>query len=148
MIRHQKGGNADFIQDQIQVCKWLERDGIDAIEISGSNWKEFKQETPYFLENALKIKEEVAIPLILVGGFRNTTQIRNALEEGIDFVSMCRPFIAEENFIERLKNNEKSRCLNCNKCFEVYRTKHKRCVLRNDVIKQLEINFPLKDNEK
>lgn len=29
-----KEENETFLQDQIQVCKWLERDGVDAIEIS------------------------------------------------------------------------------------------------------------------
>ncbi len=137
-----KSENSNFIQDQIQVCKWLEEDGIDAIELSGSNWKEFKQNKPYFLENALKIQQEVSVPLILVGGFRNTSQIQNALEQGIKLVSMSRPFIADENFIEALKNNKESKCLNCNKCFEIYRTEHRCCILRNDIIHQLEINFP------
>lgn len=84
------------------------------------------QKTPYFLENALAIKKEVKVPIILVGGFRNMTQMQSALEQGIDFVSMSRPFIVDENFVERLKENKESKCLNCNKCFEIYRTEHKR----------------------
>ena len=137
-----KSKDSGFIHQQIQVCKWLERDGIDAIELSGSNFREFNQSSPYFLENALKIKCEIGIPLILVGGFRNINQINNALEKGIDFVSMSRPFIAEENFIEKLKNNEESICINCNRCFEVFKTQHRMCALRKDIIHQLEINFP------
>ena len=136
-----KGEDSDFMNQQIDVCKWLEIDGIDAIEISGSNFKKYNQPTPYFLENALKIKSYVNIPIILVGGFRNINQMENALEKGIDFISMCRPFIADENFMQKLKDGEESKCISCNKCFEIYRTKHKRCVLRNDIIHQLEINF-------
>ncbi len=132
----------DFFNDQIQVCKWLEQDGVDAIEISGCDYLNFNQSTPYYLDSALKIKYEISIPIILVGGFRDINQIKKALNCGIDFVSMCRPFIAEENFIEKLKNNEKSKCINCNKCFEIFKTKHTRCVFRNDVIPQLEKNFP------
>lgn len=137
-----KDESMDFIQDQIQVCKWLEEDGIDAIELSGSNWKKFKQKTPYFLENALIIKKHVKVPLILVGGFREIGQITETLNQGIDFIAMCRPFIAEEDFMEKLKCGRKSRCINCNQCFEVYRTKHIPCILRKDIIHQLEINFP------
>ncbi len=131
----------DFINQQIEVSKWLEEDGIDAIEISGINFKKYKQSTPYYLENALKIKENINIPIILVGGFRNTHQMEGALSKGIDFISMCRPFIADEDFLQKLKNGEQSRCISCNKCFEIYKTQYKRCVLRNDTIRQLEINF-------
>ncbi len=137
-----KDEDKEFINQQIQVCKWLKRDGIDAIEISGSNFKKINQSTPYFLDNALKVKNEVNVPVILVGGFRNINQMNNALERGIDFISMSRPFIADENFIEKLRNNENSICINCNQCFEIFKTQHKRCVLRDDIIRQLEINFP------
>lgn len=137
-----KNEDSDFINQQIEVCKWLEMDGIDAIEISGNNFKKLNQSTPYFLENALKIRNKVDIPIILVGGFRNINQMNNALEKGIDFISMSRPFIAEENFVEKLKNGEESICVNCNQCFEIFKTQHKRCALRNDTIHQLEINFP------
>ena len=136
-----KTEESDFINQQIEVCKWLEKDGIDAIEISGINFKKYNQPTPYYLENALKIKENVNIPIILVGGFRNILQMEDALEKGIDFISMCRPFIADEDFLQKLKNGEQSRCINCNKCFEIYKTQYKRCVLRNDIVHQLEINF-------
>ena len=54
------------------------------------------------------------------------TQMQSALEQGIDFVSMSRPFIVDENFVERLKENKESKCLNCNKCFEIYLTENKR----------------------
>lgn len=137
-----KGEDKEFINQQIQVCKWLERDGIDVIEISGNNFKKFNQTTPYFLDNALKIRNEVNIPIILVGGFRNINQMNDALERGIDFISMSRPFIADENFIQKLKNGEESICINCNQSFEIFKTKHKRCALRDDIIHQLEINFP------
>lgn len=137
-----KNNDVNFLAQQIQICKYLEIDGLDAIEISGQGFKKFNQPIPYFLENALKIKNEISIPIILVGGFRNMFQIDNALKKGIDFISMCRPFIAEEDFIKKLKNNKESICINCNKCFEIFKTEHKRCILRNDVIKQLEINFP------
>lgn len=147
-----KNKDRDFMNQQIEICKWLERDGIDAVEISGSNFKDLNQATPYFLDNALKIKDSVNIPIILVGGFRNARQMNEALEKGINFISMSRPFIAEENFVQKLKNNEESICTNCNSCFEIFKTQHKRCVLKNDKIHQLEINFPnikvIKEDEK
>lgn len=137
-----KNEDKDFINQQIEICKLLERDGINAIEISGNNFKSLDQKVPYFLDNAIKIKNEVNIPIILVGGFRDIEQMSNALDKGIDFISMSRPFIAEEDFVQKLKMNQASICINCNQCFEIFKTKHKRCVLKEDIIKQLEINFP------
>ena len=136
--------NIDFIEDQIKVCTWLEKDGIDAIELSGNDYMELKKDIPFYLENALKIKEKVSIPLMVVGNFRKADQITNALEKGIDFVSMSRPFIAEENFAQKLKNNEDSICVNCNSCFEIFATEHKRCALHKKTIRQLELNYPKK----
>ena len=136
-----KAEESEFLNQQIEVCKWLEKDGIDAIEVSGSNFKKYNQATPYFLENAIKIKNKVNIPIILVGGFRNINQMEDALNKGIDFISMSRPFIADENFALKLKNGEESICTNCNKCFEIFKTEHKSCALKKDKIKQYEINF-------
>lgn len=136
-----KSEESEFLNQQIEICKWQERDGIDAIEVSGANFKKYNQTTPYFLENAVKIKNNVNIPIILVGGFRNTQQMEDALSKGIDFISMSRPFIADENFVQKLKNGERSICTNCNKCFEIFKTEYKCCSLRKDKIKQYEINF-------
>lgn len=130
-----------FLKDQIMICKLLEKDGIDAIEISGQNFREYKTDTPYFLENALKIKKEVSIPIILVGGFRGQQQMNSALREGIDLISISRPFIAEENFMEKLRNHQMSKCVNCNKCFEIYKTQFKRCILHNEINLQLYDTF-------
>ena len=35
-----------------------------------------------------KNKKKINIPIILVGGFRNINQMNDALERGIDFISM------------------------------------------------------------
>ena len=43
-----KEEDKEFINQQIQVCKWLERDGIDAIEKSGTNFKSSINLLPYF----------------------------------------------------------------------------------------------------
>lgn len=136
-----KSGNSLFLKDQIDICKLLEKDGIDAIEVSGCDFKKYKQDTPYFLNNALKIKEKVSIPIILVGGFRNSFQINDAISKGINLISMSRPFIADNNFIKKLKNNQTSKCISCNKCFEIYKTSFKHCIFDNEINLQLYENF-------
>ena len=119
-----------FLEDQIKICKLLEQDAVDAIEVSGHGKFKHKGDNPLFLENTLKIKREITIPVIAVGGFRTVEQIQNALDKGVDFVAMARPFIADANLIQRLKDSGKSNCIDCGKCFEIYKTHHKRCALQ------------------
>lgn len=136
-----KSEDINFLNEQLEVCKMLEADGVDCIEVSGANYRKYKQSSPYFLENALKIKDIINLPLILVGGFRNSSQINNALNKGIDLISMARPFIADDKFISKLKNNESSKCITCNKCFEIYSTLYKRCIFNKTTSQQLYDNY-------
>lgn len=79
-----------------------------------------KNFTPmYNLEYAKLAKAYTNIPIISVGGFRNLEEINYAHEQcEIDFVSLCRPFLREADFVTKLKedNSYKSKCINCNVC--------------------------------
>lgn len=136
-----QGGDPLFLDECLSVCKFLKEDKVDAIEVSGNDYKNYRQDGPCFLNNALKIKKEVNIPIILVGGFRNKEQIDVALDKGIDLVSMSRPFIIDKNFMEKLKNNQTSKCISCNKCFEVYKKLYKHCIFDKEKDLQLYENF-------
>ena len=73
----------------------------------------------YNLAAAQLAKQHTAIPIISVGGFRRGSHIRGAIEEqGIDFVSLCRPILCEPDFVKKLRRDEdyQSRCANCNRC--------------------------------
>ena len=56
-----------------------------------------------------------------VGGFRSLEVINKALiEDGIDYISMARPFIREPQLIKRWQEGDRSpaRCISCNGCFK------------------------------
>jgi len=72
----------------------------------------------YFLEDAMKVRRVVKIPLVLVGGMRSLKKMEEVLESGIDFIGMARPLIIEPDFVNLLRTGKSvmSRCEPCNKC--------------------------------
>lgn len=108
--------------------------GVDAIELSGTNYAKFPPDArKYYFREALMIKENVNIPIILVGGIFEKEDMEELIAKGIDFVSCSRAFICEPEFVVNLMNGgTKSRCVKCWKCFELYKTESKNCVFLNE----------------
>lgn len=69
----------------------------------------------YNLYYAQLVKRHTAVPIAVVGGFRNGSQINSC---HMDMVSLCRPFICEPDFLQKLEIEEayESKCTNCNIC--------------------------------
>jgi 2,4-dienoyl-CoA reductase-like NADH-dependent reductase (Old Yellow Enzyme family) len=132
-----KINNQDFIEnglsfeDFLVTAGLLAEAGIDAIELSGGILTSRKMspsrtgintenKEAYFQEEARAFKEQINIPLILVGGIRSFSVAERLIAEGVaDYISMSRPFIREPHLINRWKNGDlhKSTCLSDNKCF-------------------------------
>jgi len=93
--------------------------GVCCIELSGCDFTPLgrKQLHNYYLDRALKIKAQVQMPIMLIGGIRTQADIEELMEKGIDFVSMARPFLCQPDIVLRLEQGEDSKCVSCSKCF-------------------------------
>jgi 2,4-dienoyl-CoA reductase-like NADH-dependent reductase (Old Yellow Enzyme family) len=119
------------LEDSLRVGRMLADAGLDAIELSGGlltggklspsrfGIKSEEQEA-YFREDAQAFKNEINIPLILVGGIRSLEVAERLVEDGVaDYLSMCRPLIREPALINRWKAGDRRRalCKSDNMCF-------------------------------
>lgn len=119
--------------EMIQVCTMLEKEGIDAIEISGGtigalmtgnidgSFSPAGKKGVYYLEAAKRYKEKIKVPLMLVGGIRTFEAADELIKNGIaDYVSLCRPLIREPDLIKKWKsgNLKKADCISDSACFQ------------------------------
>jgi len=84
----------------------------------------------YFLEDALKFRAQLKLPLIYVGGLLSYEKINEVLNNGFEFVAFARALIKDPDFINKLKNNELS-CSECdtsNYCIAVMYTHQAVCI--------------------
>ena len=126
----------DFVQkgltleDSVRVGIMLEKNGIDAIELSGGLLNnpnimrskiDSENRLAYFQDEARVFKEKIHIPIFLVGGIRSYQVAECLVEEGIaDYISMSRPFIREPELVNRWKAGDlrEATCISCDNCFE------------------------------
>ncbi len=124
-----EGGLA--LDDSLIIGTLLQKDGIDAIELSGGTIKSgnlnpsrvgisTEEKEAYFLDAAKPFKQNLEIPLILVGGIRSFLVAERIINQGFaDYLSMSRPFIREPELIKRWMSGDlrKATCLSDNQCF-------------------------------
>jgi 2,4-dienoyl-CoA reductase-like NADH-dependent reductase (Old Yellow Enzyme family) len=132
-----KLNGADFVEgglsaeDALHAAALLDREGIDAIEVSGGTSAsgdkspvrtkiDRTDQEAYNLDLAGRIKGAVRCPVMVVGGFRSYEVAEEAVKTGrIDYISMARPLIREPNLPRRWKEGDtaRARCISCNGCF-------------------------------
>lgn len=88
-------------------CWWLKY-GVRLVGkymIPGVPFKE-----AYFLEDAMKFRRELRLPLIYVGGLVSREKIDEVLDCGFEAVQMARALLNEPGFVNRMREEEKVRC--------------------------------------
>ena len=133
-----KGGME--IDEALQVAKRLQEDGAHALVLSGGFVSKapmyvMRGEMPirsmthymkrmvgkymiptvpfreaYFLEDALRFRAELQLPLVYVGGLVAREKIDEVLNDGFEAVQMGRALLNEPGFVNRMRREEKARC--------------------------------------
>jgi 2,4-dienoyl-CoA reductase-like NADH-dependent reductase (Old Yellow Enzyme family) len=131
-----KLNSADYLQnglepaDSAKIAKQLEESTVDAIEVSGGTLAsgEFipmrtgilnPEREAYFKKAAEALKQQLSIPVILVGGIRSFGVAEEIVNSGAaDYVSLSRPLIREPRLISRWRSGDhrKAACISDNKC--------------------------------
>jgi len=117
-----KGGiDADTFPE---LANEVEKAGVDAIDVSGSNCIQPGIDTPekesYFRKAAESI--DVNVPVILTGGNRSIGRLEKILQDSgkVDFFGIARPLIREPGLPKRWLEGEGedvAKCIHCNGCF-------------------------------
>jgi 2,4-dienoyl-CoA reductase-like NADH-dependent reductase (Old Yellow Enzyme family) len=83
----------------------------------------------YFLDDAMKVREAVKLPIIYVGGMVSKQKIEEVLDKGFEFVQIARALIHDPAFINKLKSGEidRSECKHSNYCIAVMYSGQMKC---------------------
>ncbi len=87
-------------------------------------------EEGFFLPFARQFRDELTMPLVLLGGINLRETIEGAMAEGFEFVAMARALLREPDLVNRMQADEghEGLCVHCNKCLPTIYT-GTRCVL-------------------
>ncbi len=121
--------------ESLAICKLLVDAGIDSIEVSGNGTSirgiRAGVDEGYFAGFAAHLAEEVAVPVICVGGWRSRSLMEKILSATkIALLSLSRPLIREPDLPKKFLDgsSDVSRCVSCNAC---YSTPAHRCIFNN-----------------
>jgi 2,4-dienoyl-CoA reductase-like NADH-dependent reductase (Old Yellow Enzyme family) len=119
------------VQEAAEAAALMEAAGLDAVEVSGGMARfssvgaarqaiSNQKKEAYHQEEARVFKQQLKIPVILVGGIRSLPVAERLVQEGVcDFISMSRPLICEPDLVNRWKSGDrrKAACTSDNLCF-------------------------------
>jgi 2,4-dienoyl-CoA reductase-like NADH-dependent reductase (Old Yellow Enzyme family) len=130
-----KLNGTDFVEggltpeESAETAKALEAEGIDAIEVSAGFAESgdlivrkgitTEAQEAYLLPVARPIRQAVKVPVMLVGGLRSRAVMERMLaQEGMQFLSLSRPFICQPDLANRLRARDMDRvaCISCGRC--------------------------------
>ena len=92
------------LEDFLYMGTELAKAGIDAIEVTGDQWRKHKfAERLYYKDAAIRLAEIVDTPVILTGGVRNLADMEDVSNNSkVNLFGMSRPLLKDPNFIQSL----------------------------------------------
>jgi 2,4-dienoyl-CoA reductase-like NADH-dependent reductase (Old Yellow Enzyme family) len=80
--------------------------------------KEYEFHEAYFLDKALRFRERLSMPLMLLGGINRRDTMVEAMVRGFDFVAMGRALLREPSLVNELIAGREADgvCIHCNRC--------------------------------
>ncbi len=120
------------LAESIAAARALDEAGIDAIEVSAGTPSSgdlspvrvgvtSREMEAYNLPLAIRVKEAVGCPVMVVGGIRSFEVADGIVRRGeADYIAMSRPFIREPGLAKRWQTGDEKRatCISCNGCFK------------------------------
>ncbi|MGY5309321.1 NADH:flavin oxidoreductase [Nocardia gipuzkoensis] len=81
-------------------------------------FRHYPYEPLYFRDYARQFRDELDMPLVLLGGITDLAGMRAAMDDGFEFVAMARALLREPDLINRIQSesSKKSLCIHCNLC--------------------------------
>jgi 2,4-dienoyl-CoA reductase-like NADH-dependent reductase (Old Yellow Enzyme family) len=125
---YHEGGQG--VGEYARVARGLVEAGVDLIELSGGLKDQIKlrarlakeagDHEAYFRPAAQPFRDAIGgKALAMTGGMKSLPAMEALLNQGVDFVGMCRPLISEPDLPRRLLSSpdkRKAKCTSCNKC--------------------------------
>ncbi len=80
--------------------------------------KEYAFEEAYFWDRAVRFREALSLPLMLLGGINRLDTMERAMAAGFDFVAIGRALLREPDLVARLETGRATAgvCIHCNRC--------------------------------
>jgi 2,4-dienoyl-CoA reductase-like NADH-dependent reductase (Old Yellow Enzyme family) len=138
--------NGLTVDEMLHLSGMLEKAGVDAIEMSGGTFYSApylpsrttkitrEADEVYYRDAAVRYKQNIHIPLMLVGGIRSYNVSAQLVREGVtDYIALCRPLIREPALVKRWQSGDhcRSDCLSDNACFKpAFKGKGLYCVTK------------------
>jgi 2,4-dienoyl-CoA reductase-like NADH-dependent reductase (Old Yellow Enzyme family) len=96
--------------------------------------KEYEFHEAYFLDKALRFRERLSMPLMLLGGINRRDTMENAMAQGFEFVAMGRALLREPTLVNELIAGRQADgvCIHCNRCMPTIYS-GTRCVVMDPV---------------
>ena len=150
------------IEDAIQIAKWAEEAGVDALDVSQGCYTAMAYTVPPYYyphglnaDNASVIRSNVKIPVICAGRINTPDLAEELLEaEKVDFISIGRGLLCDPDFVIKTMENRPEdivHCISCNSgCIEKsFAGEGLSCVFHAETGHEKEYDYsPAKEQKK